>query len=168
MAASCASASWPQKRKTCPQYRVPAFRPSPVNSGKCQWCQRCWSTAEFNANYQLDRNVWEQAMTKLFNCFEATEEGLEGGLWDFLEGSVGTAYNVETSLVSCKALTPERGREFAKLMAEKLWQPDQGDDKCWFLFRGGEKPLGTSHLVASDAREVRIFITSVQLSGRTS
>ena len=139
MAASCASASLPHKRKTSQQYRVPPFRPFPVNSGKCQWCQRCWSTAESKVHFQLDRNAWLQAMTKLFDGFETTEEGLAGGLWDFIEGSVGTPYNVETSLVSCKALTPEQGRDFSNLMAEKLWQPDQGDDKCWFLFRGGEK-----------------------------
>ena len=51
-------------------------------------------------------------MTKLFNGFETTEEGLAGGLWDFIEGSVGTPYNVEASLVSCKALTPEQGQDF--------------------------------------------------------
>ena len=143
MAASCASASLPQKRKTCPKYRdqyiVPAFRPSKMNSGQCQWCLRSWSTAEFDANYQMDRNVWEQAMSDYFIDFKATAEGLAGGLWDFNEGSVGTPYHVETSLVVGEALTTERGRQFARLMAERLWQPDQGDDKCWFLFKGGQK-----------------------------
>ena len=143
MAASCASASLPQKRKTCPkyrvQYRVPVVRPSKMNSGQCQWCQRSWSTAEFDANYQMDRNVWEQAMSDYFIDFKATPEHLAGGLWDFNEGSVGTPYHVETSLVVGEALTTEQGRQFARLMAERLWQPDQGDDKCWFLFKGGQK-----------------------------
>ena len=139
MAASCASSSLPHKRKTCQQYRVPAFRPMRVNSGKCQWCQRCWSTAEFKVNFQLDKNAWEQAMSKLFYGFESTEEGLAGGLCDFIESSVGTPYNVQTSLEQLKTLLPEQGEEFANLMADKLWQPDQGDDKCWFLFRGGDK-----------------------------
>ena len=137
MAASCASSSLPHKRKTCPQYRVPPFRPFPVNSGKCQWCQRCWSTAEFKANFQLDKNAWEQAMSKLFYGFESTEEGLAGGLYDFIESSGGMPYNVQHSLEQLKTLSQEQGVVFSNLLADKLWKPDQGDDKCWFLFRGG-------------------------------
>ena len=50
-----ASSVLPQKRKSCPQYRVPTFKPMRVNSGKCQWCKRCWSKEEFQANYDLDK-----------------------------------------------------------------------------------------------------------------
>jgi len=137
MAASFASSSLPQKRKTCQQYRVPAFRPMRVNGGKCQWCERCWSKDEFQANYDLDKMAWEQAMTKLFYGFEATEEGLAGGLYDFIESSGGMPYNVQHSLEQLKTLKEEQGVVFSNLMADNLWKPDQGDDKCWFLFKGG-------------------------------
>ena len=139
MAASSASGSCQNKRKTRQQYRVPKHKPSPMNSGTCQSCHRGWSTAKSKAHFSLDRHAWQQAMNKLFDGFESTKEGLEGGLWDFIEDSVSTPYNVQTSLVSCAILTTEQGEEFSNLMAQKLWQPDVDDDRCWFLYRGGEK-----------------------------
>ena len=139
MAASSASGSCQNKRKTRQQYRVPMHKPWAMNSGTCHSCRRGWSTAESKANFQVDRHAWQQAMNKLFEGFESTKEGLEGGLWDFIEDSVGTPYNVQNSLVSCEILTKEQGEDFSNLMAEKLWQPDVDDDRCWFLYRGGEK-----------------------------
>ena len=143
MAASCASASLPQKRKICPkdrdQYIVPALRPWKMDSGQCKWCLRSWSSDESNANYSMCRNSWEQAMSEFFIDYKATPANSAGGLWDFNDASVGTPYHVETSLVVGEVLTTEQGRQFGKLMAERLWQPDQANDRCWFLFKGGQK-----------------------------
>jgi len=139
MAASSASGSWQNKRKTRQQYRVPKFKPSPMNSGACQSCHRGWSSAESKVHFSLDRHVWQQAMNKLFEGFVSTREGLEGGFWDSIEDCVSTPYNVQMSLVSCEILTKEQGEDFSNMLATKLWQPDVDDDKCWFLYRGGEK-----------------------------
>ena len=126
MAASCASSSLPHKRKTCQQYRVPAFRPMRVNGGKCQWCERCWSKDEFQANYDLDKMAWEQAMTKLFYGFEATEEGLAGGLYDFIESSGGMPYNVQHSLEQLKTLSEAQGVVFSNLPPGAYWEIPRG------------------------------------------
>ena len=143
MAASCASASLPQKRKICPKYRdqyiVPALRPWKMDSGQCKWCLRSWSSDESKANQSMCRNLWEQAMNEFFIDYKATPANSAGGLWDFNDASVGTPYHVETSLVFWEVLTTEQGRQFGKLMAERFWQPDQANDRCWFLFKGGQK-----------------------------
>ena len=132
-----ASSVLPQKRKSCPQYRVPMFKPMRPKDGKCKWCKRWWSKEEFPANYDFDKYTWEQGINKLFSGFEANEAGLAGGKYDFIETSGQLVYNVQQSLESFKTLTEEQGELFSNLMAEQLWQPDQGDDKCWFLFKGG-------------------------------
>ena len=138
VAASSASASLQKKRNATRQFRVPKFEPYPMNSGECYSCHRAWSSAESTVHFKLDHQVWQQAMNKLFDGFES-RGGLDGGYYDFIEASVNLPYNVQNSLVSCEVLTDEQGAEFASLLATKLWQPDVRDDRCWFLYRGGEK-----------------------------
>ena len=138
VAASSASGSLQNKRKTTRQFRVPKFEPSPMNSGGCYSCHRDWSSAESIVHFTLDPDVWQQALNKLFEGFES-RGGLDGGYYDYIENSVHTPYNAQNSLVSCEVLTEEQGAEFASMLARKLWQPDVRDDRCWFLYRGGEK-----------------------------
>ena len=135
LAATSASGTSHNKRKSAPQYKAPRFAPWPMDSGKCRKCRHDWAPGDSTDHFMVMSPVWTTTMNKMFVDFR-----MDGEWFDLKEGYVHTDSNVAQSLVSSDVITQDEAEGVATSFRRMLWQPDVPNDaRPMFLYRAGGK-----------------------------
>ena len=99
LAATAATGTWHNKRKSAPAYKAPRFAPWPLDSGKCKHCKHVWASDDSKDHFMVMSAVWTTAMAKMCVDFRMDTEW-----FDVKEGYAHTESNVAQSLVSSDAI----------------------------------------------------------------